>query len=207
MKDIVIVGSGGFAKEVKFLLKEINRFSEKWNFIGYIDKSSRDNEEVIGDDNYVLNSEKELHLAFGIGDPILIAKLSKVFAQSEKVKFPNLIHPNVIGDWQNIEMGMGNIICASNTLTTDITIGNFNILNLACTVGHDARIGSWNVINPTVNISGGVEIGNGCLIGTGAQILQNLEISDKVLLGAGSVLTKSTYGSGTYFGIPAKKIK
>ncbi len=41
MKDIVILGSGGFAKEVAFLIEEINRSSITWNILGFItnDKS------------------------------------------------------------------------------------------------------------------------------------------------------------------------
>jgi hypothetical protein len=36
MKDIVIVGHGGLAKEAAFLIEEINRHRPTWNVRGYI---------------------------------------------------------------------------------------------------------------------------------------------------------------------------
>ena len=40
MKKIVIIGSGGFAKEVAFLIEDINKQKQEWNFLGYIDQSA-----------------------------------------------------------------------------------------------------------------------------------------------------------------------
>ena len=50
-------------------------------------------------------------------------------------------------------MGKGNIVCAGNILTVDITLGDFNIINLDCTVGHDAVLHSYVTVYPSVNIS------------------------------------------------------
>lgn len=41
MKDIVIVGMGGFAKEAKWIIDRINNTDGKWNFCGYIDKETK----------------------------------------------------------------------------------------------------------------------------------------------------------------------
>ena len=47
MKDIVIVGMGGFAKEAKWIIDRINNTDGKWNFCGYIDKETK-KEDVVG---------------------------------------------------------------------------------------------------------------------------------------------------------------
>ena len=55
MKDIVVVGNGGFGKEVEWLIERINQENKQWTFKGYIDKDvSQPN--VIGDDDFVINS-------------------------------------------------------------------------------------------------------------------------------------------------------
>ena len=36
MHDIVIIGAGGLASEVAFLIDEINRKKKTWNILGYI---------------------------------------------------------------------------------------------------------------------------------------------------------------------------
>jgi sugar O-acyltransferase (sialic acid O-acetyltransferase NeuD family) len=204
MKNIVIIGSGGFAKEVEFLIKNINRSGTIYNFLGYVENEVG-MDKIVGNDDWLLNYDKQLFVAMGIGNPSLAKKLATKFAANKKLVFPNLIHPKAIGDWENIELGRGNIICAGNIFTTDIRIGSFNIFNLSCTLGHDAIIGDFNVFNPTVNLSGGINIGNGNLIGTGSQVLQYVNIRSHITVGAGAVVTKDLVEEGTYIGIPAKK--
>lgn len=209
MKDIVILGSGGFAKEVAFLIDEINENTPIWNLLGFIDeKSDIQNSKytIIGNDDWLLHYNKPISVVIGIGDSSLISKLSNVLLKNKNIEFPNLIHPNAIGDWKRIELGKGNIICASNTLTTDIKIGDFNIVNLSCTIGHDTVMGNNNVVNPSVNISGGVNIENNCLLGTGSKILQYLKIGSNTIIGSGAVVTKNIDKQGVYVGMPAKKI-
>ncbi len=209
MKNIVIIGSGGFAKEVAFLIEDINKLQNKWNFLGFIDEKVGENNgkyQIFQNDEWLLSYKEEIYVVIGLGNPSLIKKLHDKFSQNHNIHFPNLIHPTVIGDWERIKIGIGNIICAGNIFTTDIEIGSFNIFNLSCTIGHDSKIGSFNVINPTVNISGGVQLNDEILIGTGSQILQYLEIVDKSIIGAGAVLTKSATEQGIYVGAPAKKL-
>lgn len=210
MKNIVIVGSGGFAKEVAFLIEDINRDSSEWNLLGFIDDNVGEfngKYKVLNNDEWLLSTKEEIFIVFGIGKPSLVKNLVLKFSTNSNIKFPNLIHPTVAGDWERISIGRGNIICAGNIFTTDIILGSFNIFNLDCTVGHDVLIGSFNVLNPSVNVSGGVEIENEVLVGTGSQILQYKRITSNTIIGAGSLITKDIEISGVYVGIPAKKIK
>lgn len=210
MKKIVIVGSGGFAKEVAFLIEDINKTKNEWNLLGYIDENigkSNGKYKVFNNDDWLETTEEKLYVVFGVGDPILTKKLVDKFKSNIYLTYPNLIHPNVFGDWDKIILGKGNIICAGNIFTTDIKIGSFNVFNLCCTVGHDVTIDSYNIINPSVNISGGVVLSNLILLGTGTQILQYKKIIDNVIVGAGSVVTKDVVESGVYVGSPAKMIK
>ncbi len=210
MKEIVIVGSGGFAKEVAFLIDEINKKKPQWEILGYIDKKVggyNGKYRVFNHDEWLLKTGKEVNVVFGIGDPELINKLARKFKENSNLKFPNLIHPNVIGDWERISLGEGNIVCAGNIFTTGIKIGSFNIFNIDSTIGHDVMLGSCNVINPSVNISGGIEVGDEVLIGTGCQILQYVKIASHSVIGAGSLVRKEISEPGVYVGVPATKLR
>ena len=212
IKDIVIIGASGLAKEVAFLIDDINEKKKQWKILGFIDNNEKkdgvklNDIPIIGTDDWLISQGKSINIAFGLGDLGLVKKLSTEFMGNNLLKFPNLIHPNVIGDWNNISFGVGNIICAGNIFTTSIHIGNFNYFNLSCTLGHDSIIGNYNVINPTVNISGGVEMEDEILLGTGSQILQYKNICSNCVVGAGSVVTKNLEEKGVYIGTPAKKI-
>jgi|TARA_B110000240_G_C13480647_1_gene445125 sugar O-acyltransferase (sialic acid O-acetyltransferase NeuD family) len=210
MKDIVIIGSGGFAKEVVFLIEECNKTEKEWNILGFIDEEKDliiGKHKVYETDEWLLNLNKEIYVVFGIGNPTLIKEIHLKLEINSNLIFPNIIHPNVVGDWEGIELGKGNLFCASNTLTTGIKIGDFNIFNLDCTIGHDSIFGSYNVINPSANISGGVEIADNVLIGTNVTILQYKKIFSNVIVGASSLVTKDIVEEGVYVGSPVVKIK
>ena len=211
MKNIVIIGSGGLAKEVAFLIEDINKNKMEWNLEGFIandytEALENNKYNIIGNDKWLIEQTRDLYVVFGIGSPQLIEKLAEKYLKNTSLKFPNLIHPNVVGDWDNILLGRGNIICAGNIFTTMISIGSFNYFNLSCTVGHDTTFGNFNIINPSANISGGVCINNSILIGTGTQILQYKSLCDNCIVGAGSVVARDLEVRGTYIGIPAKII-
>lgn len=205
MKDLVIVGNGGFAREVEWLVERINDTQATWNFHGFIDKD-RSRDKVIGDDDFLLNYKKEIYAAIAIGTPGIRERIYNAYSSNPNIKFANLIDPNVLLS-DKIRFGKGNIICAGTILTVDITLGNCNIINLDCTIGHDAIIDNFVTVNPGVNISGNTHICSGCNIGTGTQIIQGLTIKRNTVLGAGAVVNKELPANCTAVGIPAKVIK
>jgi|SRR5689334_3553406 len=208
MQDIVIFGSGGLAREVAFLIDQINSASPQWNILGFVETDRERVGEQVGKYRVYCTEEelldKTVAAAIGIGTPAVINKIASRFAEQSHISFPNLIHPSVIRDEPRVTLGRGNILCAGNIFTTDIEIGSFNFFNLNCTYGHDVRIADCCVFNPGINMSGGVEMGSRCLIGTGATILQYLKIGDEVTVGAGSVVTKDVAAGTTVVGVPAK---
>jgi sugar O-acyltransferase (sialic acid O-acetyltransferase NeuD family) len=208
MQDIVIFGSGGMAREVAFLIEQINSVSRQWNILGYVELDRERVGQQAGKYRVYCTEEelldKTLSAAIGIGTPAIIHKIATRFAARSNISFPNLIHPSVIRDEPRVALGRGNIICAWNSFTTDIAIGSFNLFNINCTYAHDVRIADCCVFSPGINLSGGVEIGSRCFIGTGAKILQYLKIGDEVTVGAGSVVTKDVPAGNTVVGVPAK---
>jgi len=216
-KDIYIIGSGGFAKEVFWLIKDINNYTEsssRYIFKGFItnDKDiteitiSNKSYKVIYEDIFLSNSKKKkICIAPGIGNPLVLSDAIEKYLN--KYEFPNLIHPTYTGNNDDIKMGIGNIITSGCIFTTGINIGSFNIFNLNTTVGHDVIVGSYNVINPGSNISGGVVICDCNLIGTNSTILQYIKIGNKSIIGAGSVVTKNVEDNVVVIGVPAKVLK
>ena len=212
-ENIVIIGAGGHAKEIAFLIEDINSYEMTWNILGYIDRDTSNlgknngRYKIIGDERFFDDYKGELNAVVAIGDPTKLKEISSRIAfKYQNVKFPNLIHPSALGYIRDVKMKRGNIICAGNIFTTDINIGSYNCFNRGCNISHDVEIGDCCVINPGVNISGGIKIGSGCLIGTGATILQYLNIGENSTIGAGAVVVKDVKPSDTVVGIPASSI-
>ncbi|HRF25928.1 MAG TPA: acetyltransferase [Ferruginibacter sp.] len=211
MKKIAIFGAGGFGREVKMLIDQLNAVSPQWEFIGYFDDDFSharhiDPAHQLGGMDALNNWKEPIHLVFAIGNPVIKRKIHQK-VQNHGIQYPTLIHPNAVIGASNVRIGEGTIICAGNIITIDIEIGRHVILNLSCTVGHDTQIADYASFMPSVNISGEVEIGEAVYVGTGAKIINQLQIGTETVVGAGAVVSKSLPPKCTAVGIPAKPIR
>lgn len=215
MKRIAIVGAGGFAREVAWLISDINASTPSYDFRGFIlsdisKKGDHDSSELLlGDFSWVEKNPRNIDaLAIGVGTPAVREKLAiEAQARFPVMEWPPLIHPTTNFDRNSCVIGKGVILCAGVIATVNVTFEPFCAVNLACTIGHEVCIGSYSVLNPTANISGGVRLGKSVLVGTGAQILHYLQIRDGSTVGAGAVVTKDVPSGETVVGIPAKPLK
>lgn len=211
IEKIAIIGAGGFGREVKCLIDDINSKEKQYEIIGFFDDNIEVGKSINGIKNLgsiesINNIDYNLNIALGVGVPEIKKKLISSI-NNTNIKFPNLIHPNVIKSTDDVGIGIGNIICAGNIITCNIDIQDFVTLNLSCTVGHDTTIKSYSSFMPSVNISGEVIIEENVYVGTGAKIINNLSIGTNTIVGAGAVVSKSLPENCTAVGIPAKPIK
>ena len=210
MKDLVIIGAGGFGREVAWLVEAINAFDLQWNLLGFID-DDRSKQGVILNGYPVIGTLEELPVKSELFTVCAVGttETKKVLvekATAAGLRFANLIHPDAkISKF--VELGFGNIICAGCIITVNILIGNHVIINLDCTVGHDTIINDYVTCAPSVNISGRVVIEEGCDIGTNAAIIQGKKIGRWSIIGAGAVVSRDIPSGCTAVGVPAKPVK
>lgn len=208
-KTIAIVGAGGFGREVKQLIEEINFHQETWEIVGFYDSFHRlgsiiNGLQVLGGMEDALHSSCE-NFVLALGNPGALKELSTFFLSHDK-RFPNIIHPSAnISDNFNV-LGVGNIFTYGFHMTTNIQIGNFNIFNTRVTLGHDVRIGSYNVLLPNVQISGNVIIEDENQFGMNSSVLQKKRIGSRNKIGAHSFVLTNIKSDRNVFGNPAVEI-
>lgn len=210
MKDLYIIGAGGFGREVAWLVERINDVSFEWNLKGFID----DDESIWGskEDGYpvldgceYLKKIGDVYAVCAVGSAKIRKKIINKLADSQ-VRYATLVDPSVIMS-KRIRIGEGSIICAGTIITVDVIIGKHVIVNLDCTLGHDDIINDFVTMYPSVNVSGNVEIGECSELGTGTQIIQGKKIVPNTIIGAGAVVVKDIEEKGTYVGSPVRKIR
>lgn len=211
MRKIVIIGAGGFGREVQWLIERVDKQDKEWELAGYIDDAIPiggmiNGIPVLGGIEYLLNMKEKLSVVCAIGNSQTKKRVIGNIKGNTRLDFPNFIDPSVQMS-ESIRLGHGNIICAGSILTVDIDIKDFVTINLACTVGHDAVLNSYTTIYPSVNISGMTNIGRTVEIGTGSQIIQGIQIGEETIVGAGAVVAKDLPSRCTAVGVPAKPIK
>jgi sugar O-acyltransferase (sialic acid O-acetyltransferase NeuD family) len=212
MQRLAIVGAGGFAREVRWLIEELNRVRSQFMFVGYVvaDRGVPgrydSTDSIAGDEAWLEAHAGDVDaLAIGIGNPRVRHAVGRRLAQRlPGLSFPPVIHPSVMFDAGSCRFAEGVIVSAGVIATVNVRVGAFAKVDTACTLAHEVEIGAGTVINPGARISGGVTIGENTLIGTGAQILQYLKVGDGATVGAGAVVTTDVAPNTTVVGVPAR---
>lgn len=215
MKYLVFIGSGGFARELLWLAREVNASREAvghndpvYRILGFISEEPGEpgglgGLSVLGNDEWAIQHlERNVHFVVAIGDPIRRRAIATRYL-AEGFPAATLVHPSVLMA-EDVRLGQGCVLCAGAVLTTNIQLGDFVSVNLNATVGHDSVLGAYTTVHPGANLSGDVQVGEGCDLGSGSVILPGKRLGDQVVLGAGAVVTKDLQGGRTYIGVPAR---
>lgn len=211
MRDIVIIGCGGFGREVHDIIDTLNAQAPRYNLLGYADDAAseqntalveRRGSRVLGSLDAVLAQYDAAEFAIGIGSPQVRKKLDTKLVEAGW-RAATLVHPSATfgGD---VRLGEGSIVCAGVRVTTNVTLGRSVHLNLNATVGHDVTLHDYVSVNPLVAISGWVEAHEGVMFGTHSAILQNLSVGAGSVVGAGSCVVKNVPEGVVVKGVPAK---
>ena len=210
MKDLIIIGAGGFGREVSWLVERINAAAPEWNILGFAD----DNESLLGKelDGYkvlggtdVIKNFPQAYVICCIANTEIRKKICRK-VNSFGGRFAILADPAaIISD--KVEIGEGSVICAGAVLTVDIKIGRHNIIDVNSTVGHDAVLQDYVTLYPSANVSGNTLICEGVQLGTGSQVIQGKTVGANTFIGAGAVVVKDIPSGCTAVGVPAKVIK
>jgi sugar O-acyltransferase (sialic acid O-acetyltransferase NeuD family) len=204
MKNLVIIGAGGFGRE---MLAWARQAVAAWPVKGFLD----DNLQAL--DGF----QKDVPVLGRVGDyapepnDVFVCAMGRVEFKRRCVEqiiarggvFTSVIHSTaVIGE--NVVLGRGVILCPHTVVGSDARLGDFVTLNLHSTAAHDAVIGRWTQLHCHVDVTGGVELGERVTVGSHASILPNVKVGDGATIGAGAVVMRDVAADTTVFGIPAR---
>ena len=201
MKEVIIVGASGHGKVVADI---VMKSGDK--VIGFLDDNPEIGNLFCGFP--VLGSTDEWkkvqnrYFIIAIGNPSIRKNLSRIIQGA----FYTAIHPSAQISLLDVKIGEGTTIMANVVVNSGAHVGKHCIINSAAVVEHDNHISDFVHISVGAKVAGTVDIGTRTWIGMGACINNILSICSDCMIGAGAVVVKSIERSGTYVGVPAKRI-
>lgn len=209
MKHLIIIGAGGFGREIYCCATECIGYGIDFDIKGFLDPNGLKLDKyegyppIIGvEENYIIEADDVFTCAFG--DVHLKQKCcEKILKQGGE--FLTLIHKTAYIS-KNVSIGKGCIIMAATRISCDVNINDFVSIQPEVNIGHDVSIGSWSHINTNVICSGAVQIGQCVTIHTSAVIVPQAVIEDNSVVGAGSVTRNRVKKGQIVMGVPAKPL-
>ena len=201
MRDLVIIGAGGFGREVR-RWASVSR--EDWGFT--VAPLRWDSVVLINSDELPKLPNKYVAVVT-IGDPATRRKVVEGLELSPHGLWSPRISALSADISDIVFIDRGTIICQNSVINVNVRIGEHVHVNMACTIGHDCIIGDFVTISPGVHISGNVTVGDEVFIGTGAVIREKLTIGKGATIGMGAVVVKDVPAGVTVVGNPAREMK
>ncbi len=192
MKDIIIYGSGGLAKETVELIEDINEVKSEWNIRGYIDDTKSEAGEwvngypILGTQEILKTVDENTYIVIAISDPPTKEQIVTAI-QKYKPRFATLIHPSA-KIAKNASIGEGCIISIDCVVSVNVSIGNHVFMNMRTVIGHDSTISDFSSCLVNCIIAGNVSIHKGALLGSACVIMEKKEIGEGVKISMGSVV-------------------
>ena len=212
-RDIVIVGCGGFGREVVEIVDAINDGTGPvWNLLGFLDDSPspldverarRLGLSVIGPiARESLGANFEVSYIVGIGSGT-IRRAVVERADSIGLAATILLHPTaVIG--RDVRIQEGTVVAARAQVTTNVDIGRHVHVDRSAQIGHDSTLGNFSTIHPSAVVSGNCHLGEETELGTNCTVLPGVNVGNGSLVGAAACVVNDVKDGTTVAGVPAR---
>lgn len=207
MKKLIIIGAGGFGREVYAWARDCKEHLSEWYVHGFIDDNPAALDRyaypvpILGSVDGWIPSDDELFVC-AIGTPMIKRRCTHLL-KSKGAQFGKIIHP-LVSIGSNVQVGEGSILCPGVRIGSDVKIAPHVSIDNNSVLGHDCQLNGWTHISSLCSVTGFVHIGFLSLVGSGARILPGLSIGSNCTVGSGSVVTHSLPDGVTAYGVPAR---
>lgn len=191
MRDLFIVGAGGFGREAVWTVERINSLSQQpaWRIIGYAD----DDPKWKKGDNFegypILGAVEEASRDYP-GASVFIAlgnnqKRADMYKKLRGHDFPALIDPKAQIS-PTTDFKHGTFIGAGAVVQVGSELGKFVVVGSNAVIGHDAVIGDFVNMGPGTVVAGGTKVGNGVSFFANSATMPRVTIGDGAVVSAGA---------------------
>lgn len=199
MKNIIIIGTGGFAAEVVEYIHSNQTYLHGFDYRikGFLDLNDTNHKHyefeypLLGNEtDYDIKDDDVFVLAIGEINLMDIRKKIVQTLLSKNAKFINLIHHTVTIP-KSTTLGRGNIIAPFSVIGPKVEIGDFNAVNYHSSIAHDCKIDDFNILSPSTTITGWVKVGSMNFFGTSTSVIPSITIGNYNKIQSGVIIEKN----------------
>jgi sugar O-acyltransferase (sialic acid O-acetyltransferase NeuD family) len=229
MKQLLIIGAGGFGREVLMLAIDNPSYGVDWVVKGFLDSRTdilepftkgaaalpgamdyaadkreryRRDYPIVGDPLTYRPAPDDVFLC-AIGDPAERRRYAGALVASGAT-FIRLVHP-LAAVSVYAAIGAGSIIGPYASLSPDCRVGQHVTISSYTAIAHDVVVDDWVEIGAHCLLAGHVKVGSGARIHPGSVLTARASIGENAVVAAGSVVFKRVPAGTTVIGNPARK--
>ena len=205
MKDLVIVGAGGFARETAAA-------AMGWRVLGFADDDPalhgtvRSGLPILGAVDSVIGMDASVVVC--VGNPRDYAARRKIVERLglPDSRYATVVHPAASVGTGSV-VGPGSVLLAGTVLTADVVVGSHVAVMPHAVLTHDDRVADYATIASGVRLGGGAVLETGAYVGAGALIREGVTVGAGSLVGMGSVVLHDVPPGQIWAGNPARKLR
>jgi sugar O-acyltransferase (sialic acid O-acetyltransferase NeuD family) len=207
-RSIVIVGAGGFGREVLQWARDA--WPDRASLIsGFL---SDDPRRLDGFSNGagILSTVADYHpaageyLLLGIGVPYSRRRVAE-YLRAREARFLTLLHPQAVVA-ASAEIGEGSIICPFAVVSDSAVLGRFVLVNYHASFGHDAAAGEYAVLSPYATLGGGARVDDEVFLGLHASVGPGIAVGARSKVSANSCVLAATPADSLVYGVPGRVV-
>lgn len=210
MTNLIIIGAGGFGREMFGAAREAVGFGERFRIKGFLDGNPA---ALDGFSGYpaIIGAPETYAPA---PDDVFITALGSISSrrrcagmiEARGGVFIPIIHRSAsLGP--NVAVGEGSFIAHNVVLTADVKVGRHSCVFHGSVIGHDTALGDYTHVYSLASIGGGVRIGEGASVFPGAKVVPRVAIGEGATVGIGSTVIRDVAPGITVFGSPAERFR
>ena len=213
IKNIIIFGAGGNARDIIDTISEINDISPTYNIIGILD----DNELLLGTEIMGVKVLGSINSATSYTNCYFINGIYSVinFFVNKKIikranipisKYETIIHPTSSIS-RTSKVGKGSFIARNVVIMSDVILGKHVTVHPGSIISHNTTIGDFSFVANSASLAGYINIGVECFIGANCTIRERVTIGNHTIIGMGSVVLEDVPNRNVFVGNPARFLK